>query len=110
MEKENRCRTFSFQLKLLLEVEELQKYPFKKLVIEKELTEQEYKETLNLLQTLTHTYERDVESGLIDHSALLLHYAGMLCYKLPVEETLYALNKEGIYPALTQKLINILQT
>lgn len=110
MEKENRCRTFSFQLKLLLEVEEINKYPFKKLVIERELTEQEYNETLTLLQTLTDTYEKDAELGLIDHSALLIHYAGMLCYKLPVEETLYALDKEGLYPALTKKLIDILQT
>jgi hypothetical protein len=110
LEKENRCCTFSFQLKLLLEVEEIKKYPFKKLVIEKELTEKEYKETLNLLETLTQTYERDTESGLIDHSALLLHYAGMLCHKLPIEETLYALEEEGLYPALTSKLIDILQT
>ncbi|CDQ21112.1 Protein of unknown function [Halobacillus karajensis] len=106
MEKENHCETFTFQLKLLLDVEEMKKYPFTKLIIEKNVTEKEYQHTLCLLKELNHRYEEDMESGLIDHSSLLLHFAGMLCYKLPINETLCALHQEGFYLELTEQLIS----
>ncbi|WLR47624.1 DUF1878 family protein [Halobacillus litoralis] len=107
MEKEIRCETFAFHLNLLLEVEEMKRYPFTKLVIEKTLTKKEYKETLQLLEILNERYEEDVANGLIDHSNLMLHFAGMLCYKLPIEEALKALNQQGLYPELVNQLIHL---
>ncbi|MEC3883767.1 DUF1878 family protein [Halobacillus sp. HZG1] len=105
MEKVNRCETFAFHLNLLLEVEEMKKYPFTKLVIEKSLTKIEYMETLQLLRTLEERYEEDIANGLIHHNDLMVHFAGMLCYKLPIEETLEALDQQGIHTELTKQLI-----
>ncbi|QAS51701.1 DUF1878 family protein [Halobacillus litoralis] len=107
MKKENQCEQYSFQLKLLMNVEEMKKYPFTKMVIEKGMTEQEYNETLGLLELLDDTYKEELEYGLIDHSSLLLHYAGMLCSKLPVEGSLQALEGEGLYPELAKKLLQL---
>ncbi|GEN52989.1 DUF1878 family protein [Halobacillus faecis] len=104
MEKGNRCETFAFHLNLLLEVEEMKKYPFTKLVIEKSLTRKEYMESLQLLEILNERYEEDVANGLINHADLMIHFAGMLCYKLPIEETLEALEQQGLYPELTSLL------
>ncbi|MYL73078.1 DUF1878 family protein [Halobacillus litoralis] len=105
LEKVNRCETFAFHLNLLLEVEEMKKYPFTKLVIEKSLTKIEYMETLQLLRTLEERYEEDIANGLIHHNDLMVHFAGMLCYKLPIEETLEALDQQGIHTELTKQLI-----
>lgn len=107
MERENRCETFAFHLNLLMEVEEMKKYPFTKLVIEKSLTKKEYKETLQLLEILNERYEEDVANGLIHHCGLLIHFAGMVCYKLPINEALEALDQQGIYPKLTEQLIRL---
>ncbi|MBN9655855.1 DUF1878 family protein [Halobacillus sp. GSS1] len=107
MEKVYRCETFEFHLNLLLEVEEMKKYPFTKLVIDKCLTKIEYMETLQLLKTLQERYEEDVDNGLIHHNNLMVHFAGMLCYKLPIEQTLEALDQQGIYPELTKQLIRL---
>lgn len=107
LEKGNQCETFAFHLNLLLEVEEMKKYPFTKLVIEKSLTKKEYKETLQLLETLNERYEEDVANGLMNHSNLVIHFAGMLCYKLPIEEALQALDQQGLYPKLTNQLIRL---
>ncbi|WP_160917213.1 DUF1878 family protein [Halobacillus litoralis] len=104
MKKENQCETFAFHLNLLLEVEEMKKYPFTKLVIEKSLTKKEYKETLQLLEILHERYEEDIANGLINHSNLMIYFAGMLCYKLPIDEALEALNQQGLYPKLTNQL------
>ncbi|MYL51156.1 DUF1878 family protein [Halobacillus litoralis] len=104
LKKENQCETFAFHLNLLLEVEEMKKYPFTKLVIEKSLTKKEYKETLQLLEILHERYEEDIANGLINHSNLMIYFAGMLCYKLPIDEALEALNQQGLYPKLTNQL------
>lgn len=110
MEKENDCQTISFQLKLLLGMDEMRKYPFTRLVIEKNLTKEEYEETMILLQTLSEALQKDLSDGLVDHSGLLFHFAGMLCYKLPIEETINALQQEGLFTDLASKLKKLSET
>ncbi|WP_226576722.1 DUF1878 family protein [Halobacillus litoralis] len=105
MKRENPCETFSFQLNLLLNVKDMQKYPFTKMVIDYNLTEKEYEETLELLDLLSCKYYEDVNDGLMDHSSLLIHYAGMLCFKMPVNESLKAMYEEGLYVDLVKILM-----
>ncbi|WP_328515373.1 DUF1878 family protein [Halobacillus yeomjeoni] len=104
MKKENPCAAFIFQLQLLLNIEEMKKYPFKKLVIENGITEEEYHHTMQLLENLDSTYQKEIEDGLLHHETLLIHFAGMLPYKLPVQQTISALEREGYFPDLMKKL------
>ncbi|MBN8233638.1 DUF1878 family protein [Halobacillus kuroshimensis] len=106
MKNVNLCDTLSFQLKLLSSIKEIDYYPFTKLVIEKDLTEMEYNEMMHLLQTLSDLYKEEKEEGLLDHSSLLFHYAGMVCWKLPITDSLEALQKEGYYKELTELLLS----
>lgn len=98
------CETFHFQMQLLLNIEELQRYPFTKMVIEKNLTQTEYEETMKLLKSLHETYIEEQEEGFLHHEPLLLHFAGMLCYKLSIEESIEAIYQEGMYPDLMRTL------
>ncbi|KHE67715.1 DUF1878 family protein [Halobacillus sp. BBL2006] len=107
MKKEDPCEMFRFQLQLLLKMEEMKKYPFAKMVIEKELTKSDYIETLELLEKLDAPYKDDCQSGFIHHQSFPLHYAGMLCHKLPIDESLEALECEDIYPDVEEKLMEL---
>ncbi|RWZ55227.1 DUF1878 family protein [Halobacillus fulvus] len=93
-----------FHIRLLMEIEEMDHYPFHKMIVRHKLTEKEYQETLALLEELNTTYEEDEREGLLDHSGLLIHFAGMLSVKLPIEETIQALYEQRLYPALIQVL------
>lgn len=101
-QKEDRLH---FHLQLLLDVREMNKYPFTKLVINKELSRGEYEETIKLLETLSMRFEQDQEEGFVSCTPLLIHFAGMLNPKLPVQETLQALKDERLYTALVIRLI-----
>lgn len=92
--------TYNFRLQLLTNIEEIKKYPFTKMVIDKELTKEEYLETMKLLKELDAAYQIEKEEGLLNPDPLLMHFAGMLCYKLPIKESLQALYEEGIYTQL----------
>ncbi|ELK47657.1 DUF1878 family protein [Halobacillus sp. ACCC02827] len=105
MNKENNGDLCAFHLQLLLDVEEMDRYPFTRLVIDREVTKREYRQTMHLLDTLEARYEQEKEIGLMDHTPLLLHYAGMLCPKLPVGESLEALLEEGLYEELISRLL-----
>lgn len=102
MEKEH--ITPHFHLQLVMKIEEFSRYPFTKLVIDHNLTEFEYTDTLELLNVLNEKMMEEKAEGLIHYEPLLLHFAGMLCYKLPVEDTIDALSEEGIYPGLMEVL------
>ncbi|TGB05298.1 DUF1878 family protein [Halobacillus salinus] len=94
-----------FHLRLVMKIEEFSRYPFTRLVIDRHLNESEYNETMELLHILNERYTEEQEEGFVYYKPLLLHFAGMLCYKLPVEETMQALYEEGIYPELMEKLM-----
>ncbi len=85
----------------------MEDYPFTKLVIENQLTKQEYNEVLQLLEQLDHMYRQQAEEGLLDFQSLLIHFVGMLNEKLHPLETMRALKKEGYYPSLLKKLVSI---
>ncbi|MBM7571449.1 DUF1878 family protein [Aquibacillus albus] len=95
-----------FHVELLMDICELEKYPFTRLIIKKQMSQKEYEETLRLLETLYSKFVSQKEEGLLDYTDLLLEYVGMLNDKLPPIETLQALKKEGYFPSLTKALLD----
>ncbi|WP_077623135.1 DUF1878 family protein [Sediminibacillus massiliensis] len=96
-----------FHIHLLLKLKEIEEYPFTKLVIEKELTKEEYQEIIKLVNAINEEYLMQKEEGLLDVTPLLLHFVGMLNHKLEPEQTIYALKKEGYYPSLMSEFLNL---
>ncbi|HLR81433.1 MAG TPA: DUF1878 family protein [Bacillota bacterium] len=98
----------TFHLQLLLKTMNIEPYPFTKLVIMNNLSDQEYEELFTLLEGLNETYEAQKEDGLLDFTSLLVHFAGMLNQKLHPTETIYALKKEGYFPKLMSEFVQII--
>lgn len=99
----------SFQIQLLSKVLDSKRYPFTKLLIEKNFSKKEYDELMQLLNVLNDRYKKQKEQGLIDFTSLLIHFAGMLNEKLRPNETIDALKKEGYYPSLMDEFARILK-
>ncbi|KGX85272.1 DUF1878 family protein [Pontibacillus litoralis] len=100
---EDKTGKLALRIRLLSQMIDGEKHPFKKMVVEKELTEAEYAELLALLDDLEGQYEEQKEAGLLDFTALLLHFAGMLNVKLHPDYTIKALKQEGLYLELMKE-------
>ncbi|RLL45505.1 DUF1878 family protein [Oceanobacillus piezotolerans] len=105
MENSDTC---TFHIQLLSNTVDMEQYPFIKLIIENDISKEEYKSLLNMLQYLNDKYDAQKEEGLIDFTSLLIHFAGMLNEKLDPNDTIQALKKEGYYPSLMNEFIDIL--
>jgi|SRR5699024_4941794 hypothetical protein len=99
----------AFQIQMLSRTLDSNRYPLTKLLIERNLTKQEYDELFNLLRDLNEQYEKEKEEGFLNFTPLLIHFAGMLCEKLEPNETIEALKKEGYFPSLMDEFIRILK-
>lgn len=98
----------SFHLKLLLNIINIEEYPFTKLVIEKNVSCNEYEELFKLLNELDQTYHQQKQEGLLDFSSLFIHFAGMLTNKLSPTETIEAIKQEGLFMELMEEFIQII--
>lgn len=105
----NENRETSFPLKLLLNIINIEEYPFTSMVIENKLTNEEYDELMGLLQELDQTFHQQKEEGLLNYTSLLIHFAGMLTEKLSPTETIKALKKEGLFLDLMTEFMNIIE-
>ncbi|ASN07439.1 hypothetical protein CFK40_16985 [Virgibacillus necropolis] len=99
----------SFHVQLLSRLIDVNQYPLVKLVIENNVTEEEYSELFQLLQMLESKYLLQKEEGFLDFTSLLIHFAGMLTEKLEPNETIYALEREGYFPQLIKEFITLLE-
>ncbi|MFP7168737.1 DUF1878 family protein [Terribacillus sp. 7520-G] len=107
MEEEKKS-TLSFHLQLIAETGVLDKYPFRKLLIERDINEEEYASVLEMLQRLNRLYKEQKEEGLLDYTSLLLEFVGMLPEKLYYWDVLLALREEkqdDTYKDLVNELI-----
>ncbi|WP_121615607.1 DUF1878 family protein [Virgibacillus halodenitrificans] len=98
-----------FHLSLISRIIDMRKYPFTRLIMERNITNPEYTELIKLLEDLDVIYHSQREEGLLDFSSLLIQFAGMLNEKLEPTETIYALSQEGIYKELVNEFIKIIQ-
>ena len=109
LEKDQICDDVSFHVQLLMNIIDMNQYPFTKLIIERKLTQTEYSEIFNLLTKLDKTYQLQKEQGLLNFSSLLIHFAGMLNEKLSPTETITALINEGLFVNLMNEFLNIME-
>lgn len=106
-EKDNK-EIMIFHVQLLTKLIDVEQYPFVKLVIESNITKEEYTELFQLLQMLEENYEQQKEEGFLDFTSLLIHFAGMLNEKLNPNETIVALEREGYFPHLIKEFMRLL--
>ena len=99
----------SFQIQLLSRIIDMNEYPFIKLVIEHNISEEEYDELFSLLKLQQAVYEEQKEEGLLDFSSLLMEFAGLLNEKLDPTTTIHALRRERYFPELMDEYIKILK-
>ncbi|WP_035426472.1 DUF1878 family protein [Sediminibacillus sp. JSM 1682029] len=103
----DRNETINFHLHLLLKIKEIDQYPFTKLVIEKELTQEEYRDLIQWTDYLHKEFLAQTEEGFLDVTPLLIKFVGMLHYKLEPRQTIEALKKEGYYPSLMDAFLKL---
>lgn len=99
----------TFHLHLLTKIIDVQKFPFTKLVIENNMSEEEYQQIFSTLEDMDMEYKEQKEEGLLDYSSHLVRFVGLLNEKLDPTETIYALRKEGHYPNLLEEFIQIIK-
>lgn len=87
----------------------MNQYPFTKLIIEKNITREEYNRLVQMLDHLNNAYILQKEEGFLDFSGLLIQFAGMLHEKLDPNKTIQALSQEGHFPFLMREFIHILE-
>lgn len=106
----NSSDSTAFHLQLLSNIIDLNNHPVTQLIIESNLTKEEYDELINMLHMLQTKYEVQKGEGFLDFTTLLIHFAGMLNVKLNPNATIYALKKEGYYPSLLTAFTTIIET
>lgn len=99
----------SFQIQLLSRIIDMGKHPFIKLMIEHNISEEEYDELFALLELQQAAYEEQKEEGLLNFSSLLIEFAGLLNEKLDPTTTIHALRQENYFPELMDEYIKILK-
>lgn len=109
MTKNNNKDITNFQVQLLARLIDINKYPLTKMIIEKNITQEEYTELFQLLQRLEIEYELQKEEGLMDFTSLLVQFAGMLNKKLEPNTTIHAMKKEGYFPDLLKEFVKLLK-
>ncbi|SDM00610.1 DUF1878 family protein [Sediminibacillus halophilus] len=103
----DRNETINFHLHLLLKIKEIDQYPFTKLIIEKELTQEEYRNLMQWTDCIHQEFLAQTEEGFLDVTPLLIKFVGMLHYKLEPKQTIEALKKEGYYPSLMEAFLKL---
>lgn len=101
--------TINFYLQLLSKTIDMKQFPFTRVIIENNITKDEYEKLLNMLEKLHYHYINQKEEGFLDFSSLLDRFAGMLDERLDTSKTVYALKKEGYFPSLMDEFIHIME-
>ncbi|WP_163971339.1 DUF1878 family protein [Oceanobacillus halotolerans] len=109
MEKTGNYDTLAFHIQLLLQLVDIDAFPFTRLLIRHNISKDEYDELMQLIQQINEEFEQQRKEGLLNFLPLLVHFAGMLNEKLNPDEVIYALKKEGYYPSLLNTFIEIIE-
>ncbi|WLD94075.1 DUF1878 family protein [Alkalihalobacillus sp. AL-G] len=107
-EKEN-VKRLEFYQRMLGETVDAERYPWFRLVMEINLSEDEVTEVFNLFNILGKQKEELREAGLLDLTPLLLHFVGMLNAKLDPLITAKSLHHQGHFQELNNDLIRLLK-
>lgn len=104
-----RVKRLEFYQRLLGETVDTNQYPWFRLVMERNLSEEEVKDVFELFRALETEKEELREAGLLDLTPLLLHYVGMLNHGLEPLLTAKALHHQGHFQELTDDLIRLME-
>ncbi|MBS2771733.1 YhaI family protein [Anoxybacillus rupiensis] len=107
---EKRMAKLEYHRSLLLQMVDESKNPFYSLVITADLAKEEVEEVLSLCEELNKEYEKQKAEGLTIFTPLLLHFAGMLHPRLPLEKTIDALLKQRLFVPLMQEFKKLIET
>ncbi|OZU87921.1 hypothetical protein CIL03_14560 [Virgibacillus indicus] len=99
----------SFHIQLLSKIIDMDQYPVIKLIIENNISREEFSELIQMLEMLDESYVQQKEEGFMDFTSLLVHFAGMLNEKLNPNHLIFALKKEGYFPSLMDEFIKIIK-
>ncbi|MRX71461.1 DUF1878 family protein [Bacillus lacus] len=106
---EKRLEKLEFYFKLAIEMGNRDAYPFYGLIMDRELGEGDVQRVTALCDELSELLQKQKAQGLVLHENLLTQFAGQLTTKLPVNDTIHALYKQGLYTELMKEFIVILQ-
>lgn len=106
--KEDKENITSFQIQLLSKIIDIDRYPFIKLIMEHQISEEEYQRLFTLLERQQKVYLEQKEEGLLDFTSLLVEFAGLLTEKLDPTETILALRKENYFKDLMDEYVKLL--
>lgn len=97
----------SYHIQLLTELVNMDKHPMTQLIIDNNLSKEEWEELIDMLNHLNARYKE--QKGLVDFTPLLIEFAGRLNEKLNPNETIVALKKEKYFPSLMHIFIRIIK-
>lgn len=97
---EARIERLEYYQQLMIELVELEKWPFHQLIMKCKLTEQEVLSLFNLCEELNEEYKKQKAEGFVGFSPLLVIFRQKLNYKLAPLEVILALEQENYFPHL----------
>jgi len=99
----------AFHIQLLTELVDMNKYPVTQLIIDNNLSKEEWEEIVDMLQDLDARYKELKEARRVNCTPLLIEFAGRLNEKLNPNETIAALKKEKYFPSLMHVFTQIIK-
>jgi len=103
-----RMRRLEFHQRLLLQMIDGNRVPFLRLIIEKNLDEEEMEHFYQLCDELNKKWQEQKEEGFLFFESLLEEFQKRLNPKLDVAETIEACRRQKVYPALMEELAKYL--
>lgn len=101
---EERLERLEYHQKLLLKMVQAPDYSFYRLVIEKNLTEQEVEEFLSLCSRLNMEFKKEKEEHFVFYAPLFQDFKKQLNIRLQPKEVIEACMKQKMYPELMEAL------
>ncbi|WP_223700802.1 DUF1878 family protein [Sutcliffiella deserti] len=105
---EKRMEKLEFQMELLLKQIKVDQFPFDALVIKGNLSREDVTNIMNLCEDLTIEMEKQKAEGFVTFTPLLAMFEKRLHPHMPLEDTILALKKQGIYQSLMCAFLKLL--
>ncbi|WP_338780866.1 DUF1878 family protein [Metabacillus sp. FJAT-52054] len=105
---EERLNRMEFQVRLLASLIKKDEHPFMYMVIEKQLSEKEHQQVMELCDKLDRLYQKQKAQGFVRFEGLLTLFVQDLNEKLEVKETAQALFKQGLFSQLMSDFLSML--
>ncbi|MFD3447266.1 DUF1878 family protein [Microbacteriaceae bacterium 4G12] len=109
MRAEKRLERLEFYVTMLLDMVEKERYPFYYLVMKKQLEKQDIEGLLKVCSELNKQYEAQKAEGLLLYDPLLTTFEKMLPQKLDLQETVEAMEYQGLFKPLMREFLSLIK-